>query len=140
MAIAYPIEGRNYILDAAVHNGAKISNWYVMLFEGDYTPQDSDTAANIGSRATEITAYSEATRPEFIENAPDNGKVDNQGSLAQFTMTAAKTIRGYALVSSAGKGTGTGKLLAIQKLATPKSYGIGDVVKVPITLSLFNMA
>lgn len=140
MAIAFPIEARNHIMDVVLRNGTKVPTWYVMLYEGNYTPQDSDTAANIGSRATEITAYSEATRPELVENAPVNGEINNAGALAQVTMTATKTIRGLAIVSSGGKGTGTGILLAIQKLATPVTYNAGDIVKVPITISALNIA
>jgi len=117
---------------------AKITSWYVVPYEGDYTPQNDDTAANIGVRATEITAYSEGTRPEFIKSNANNGLVNNAASLAQFTLTANKTIRGFMIMSSAGKGTGTGVLLAIQKLATPKSYSIGDVVKIPVSMLLAN--
>lgn len=140
MAIVYPAEGRNYLLDVAVNNGSKIGNWYVMLFEGNYTPQDSDTAANIVSRATEVTAYAEGTRLPLVIAAPANGKTSNAGNLARFTLNAPKTIYGFAIVSSAAKGGTTGKLLCLQKLATPRPYLAGDKVDVPITLELFNPA
>lgn len=140
MAIAFPLEGRDYILDVAVHDGVKIGNWYVALYEGNYTSQDSDTAANIGGRATEITAYSESTRPALTFNPPTNGAANNAGALAQVTMTATKTIRAFGIVSSAAKGSTSGKLLAYQKLATPVTYNNGDIVKVPVTLSALNLA
>lgn len=139
MNIHYPAEGRNYLMDAAINGAQQIADWYVVLFEGDYTPQDDDTAANINARATEITAYAENTRPKLVTSAAVGGVLDNQGSIAQFTMTAAKTVRAFGIVSSAGKGTVTGKLLGLQRLPSPRSYSPGDVVKVPVSLSLANV-
>lgn len=138
MTIKYPAEGRNYMMDVAVHGGTQVTEWRVAVYEGDYTPQDDDTAANIVARATEITAYTESTRPILVESAASGGVTDNTGNLAQFTLSAAKTVRAFAIVSSAGKGSTTGVLLAFQKLGTPVAYPAGTVVKVPIMLSLDN--
>ena len=140
MSLYFPAEGRNYLMDVGVHGGAQVTTWYVALFEGDYTPQEDDTAANIASRANEITAYSQSLRPEFVEAAAAGGATDNDGNVAQFTLTATKTIRGFALLSAAAKGSTTGKLLAFQKLSSPRTYGAADVVKVPISLTLSNVS
>ena len=141
MTIFYPAQGRNYLMNAGLHTSQpKITSWFVVPYEGDYTPQNDDTAANLGVRATEVTAYAEVARPEFVKSTAANGVVNNADNLASFTMSASKTIRGFAIVSSAGKGTSTGILLAIQKLTVPKAYTAGDVVKIPITLSLANQA
>ena len=102
-SLFFPVEGRDYLLDVGVHGGVQIGAWYVALYEGDYEPQESDTAANIGVRATEITAYAEGTRPEFVEQGSAGGATNNQGNVAQFTMTAEKTVRMFALVSSGGR-------------------------------------
>lgn len=140
MTIFYPAEGRNHMMDVTLHQGTQYPTWYVALYEGDYTPQEDDTAANIVARATEITAYSEATRPAFVEGAPVGGSIDNDGNLAQVTLTAEKTVRAYAIVASAGKGSTTGVLLAIQKLATARTYPAGTIIRVPAILSLTNPA
>ncbi|MBI2750807.1 hypothetical protein DBR23_03630 [Acidovorax sp. HMWF018] len=140
MTIHYPAEGRNHILDVVLHGATQVAEWRVAPYEGDYTPQDDDTAANIVARATEITAYSEATRPAFVESAASNGASDNTGNYAQFTLTAEKTVRAFAIVSSAGKGSTTGVLLAIQKLNAPVTYPAGTVVRVPVLLTLSNPA
>lgn len=136
--INYPAEGRNHLLDVALNAATQITAWRVALYEGDYTNQDDDTAANIVARATEITAYSETTRPTFESNASNSGSVDNVGNLAQVTLTADKTVRAFAIVSSSGKGATTGVLLAIQKLAAPVSYPSGTVVRIPALLTLTN--
>lgn len=138
--INFPAEGRNYMMDVAVHGGTQVTEWRVALYEGDYTAQDDDTAANIVARAAEITAYTESTRPIFVEAAASGGLTDNTGNLAEVTLNAAKTVRGFGIVSSAGKGSTTGILLAYQKLTTPVAYPSGTVVKIPITLSVENEA
>ena len=53
-------------------------------------------------------------------------------------MTAEKTVRAFAIVSSAGKGSTTGVLLAIQKLASGSTYPAGTVIRVPVLLTLSN--
>ncbi|WP_398493389.1 hypothetical protein [Variovorax sp.] len=138
MSLHFPAEGRNYLLNVGVHGGAQVTTWYIALFEGDYTPQEDDAAANIGARATEITAYSQTTRPEFVESAAVGGATDNEASVAQFTLTAPKTVRAFGLLSAAGKGAATGTLLAFQRLSSPRSYDVGDVIKVPTSLTLSN--
>lgn len=138
MSLNYPAEGRNYLLDTGVRGGTQFPNWYIALYEGDYSPQEDDTAANIGARATEITAYSQSTRPEFVKGPAVGGATDNDGNVAQFTLTADKTVRGFALLSSPAKGGTTGKLLCFQKLPSPRSYSAGDKVNVPINLTLTN--
>lgn len=138
MSLHFPAQGRNYIWDASVRGGTQFSPFYVAMFEGDYTPQDDDTAANFPARTTECTAYTLATRPEYVEGAAVNGAVDNSASVTQFTITATKTITGFAILSAPAKGATTGVLLCIQKLASPRTYSAGDVVKVPAALILAN--
>jgi len=136
MSIVFPIEGRNHMLGVTLHGEAAFPTWYIALFEGDYTPTDGLTAATFPGLATECTAYAESTRREFVESAPVGGASDNSASLAQFTMTAAKRIYGFAILSASAKGALTGKVLCAQRLASPKDYDIGDVVKVPVNLTL----
>jgi len=138
MTIYYPAEGRNYLMNAAIRGETPISSWRIAIYEGDYTPQDDDTAANIVARATEITTYTESTRPAFAANAAAGGAIDNAGNLGQFTLSAGKTVRAFAIVSSAGKGATTGVLLAIQKLEAPVTYPSGTVIRVPALLVLSN--
>lgn len=138
MSLLYPAEGRNHMLGVTIHAEAAAPTWYIALFEGNYTPQDDDTAANFASRATECTAYDESTRVEFKETAPSGGASNNTADMALFTMNSTKTIYGFAILSAAAKGATTGKLLCIQRLTSPKTYDAGDVVKVPVSLTLQN--
>ena len=140
MSLVYPSEGRNHMLGVTVHGDAAFPTWYITLFEGNYTPQDDDTALNFAGRATECTAYAESTRVALQESVPVGGATDNSAGVGQFTMTATKMIYGFAILSASAKGATTGKLLCIQRLSSPKTYDAGDVVKVPVNLTLQNAA
>lgn len=140
MTIFYPLEGRDHLIDVALRGATQVTSWRIALYEGDYTAMEDDTAANIVARATEITAYSEGTRPVYAAGAPNGGATSNAGSLAQFTLSADKTVRAFAIVSSAGKGATTGVLLAYQKLPAGVAYPSGTVIKVPALLALSNPA
>jgi hypothetical protein len=140
MALYFPAEGRNYLINTGVLGGVPVSQWYVVMYEADYEPQDDDTGANFGARAIEITAYAETTRPKFVGTPAVGGATSNSGAEAKFTMNAAKSVSGYAFLSSAGKGSTTGILLAIQRMSSPRGYYPGDVVTVPAGLLLENVA
>jgi hypothetical protein len=55
-------EGLNSLLGVMFNAATQITQWYVGLFEGNYTPVAGVTAATITSASTECTAYDEATR------------------------------------------------------------------------------
>lgn len=138
MAFYTPAEGRDYIQEVSMRNGIQYPTWYVALFEGDYTPQDDDTAANFAIRATECTAYTIGTRLEVTFSPSVGGDINNESHLGSFTLTATKTIRGFAILSAPAKGATTGVLRGIEKLTSPRTYAAGDVVKVPVHLTLMN--
>jgi hypothetical protein len=132
-----PTEGRNHIWDVTGHAGSQVTTWYVALFEGNYTPVSTDTAANFAANATECTAYSEATRQAWVEAAPSSGVITNAASMAVFTMNATKTLYGSALLSSSTKGSTSGVLLSIVRFSVSKPVVSGDVVQIshPLTLT-----
>lgn len=132
-----PIEGRDYLLAAALLGGSQFSTWYISIYSGGYTPQLTDTAANYVANAGEITtAYSEANRPTLVPDAPGSGSFVNAGTPAVFTFTADTTVRGGAIHSSAVKGGTTGILLSIVAAPTPKIVEAGGQLKVVTGLSL----
>lgn len=119
-------QGLNHGLDVILHDGTKVHPWYVGIFEGNYTPLATDTAANISANSTECTAYSEATRQEYVETAASSQSTNNTANKAVFTMNATKTIYGAFLASASAKGATTGTLLAADKAGTSKSLTSGD--------------
>ena len=128
-------EGRNSLLSVMFNGGTQLTTWYVGIFEGNYTPVDGDTAANIAANATESTAYDEANRIEWVEAAPSGSSITNTASKATFTMNATKTIYGAFLVSSNTKGGTSGTLFAASRFSASRSVVDDDELLLTYTLS-----
>ena len=131
-----PQQGLDHMLDVTCKGGSQVATWYVSIYEGDYTPISTNTAANFPGLSTECVAYDEAVRPTWVEGAITAGAVDNSASKAEFTINASKTIYGCALNSAAAKGATTGILLSAVRFATPKAFVDNDVLRVTAPISL----
>lgn len=128
-------EGLNHILSAVLNNGSQNTTWYVGLFEGNYTPLATDTAANIASNATECVAYDETTRVEWVEAAPSGQSITNSANKATFTINASKTVYGAFLVSSNTKSGTAGTLFAASKFSVSRSVVAADQLLVTYTVN-----
>lgn len=131
-----PNEGRDYILNAALNGGAQFSNWYIGLYEGNYAPQPSDTMATFVAAATEITAYTETARALLVDAPLSAGLYANSVTKAEFTFSAAKTVRGGFISSGSVKGGTTGVLLSAVLASSPKPVNAGEILRVVAGLSL----
>lgn len=131
-----PNEGRDYILNAALNAGPQFSNWYIGLYEGSHSPVASDTMASFPTTATEITAYDEASRVLLVDEPLAAGLFANSVTKAEFTFNAAKTVRGGFISSGSVKGGTTGILLSAVLADSPKSVGVGEILRVVAGLSL----
>lgn len=128
-------EGLNSLLNVYFHADTQITDWYVAIFEGNYTPVATDTAANIASASTESTAYDEATRVAYDEAAASGQSITNAASKAAFTMNATKTIYGAFLVSAPAKGAITGTLFAASKFSAARPVVALDQLLISYVLS-----
>lgn len=128
-------EGLNSLLDIMFHASTQITTWYLGVFEGNYTPVATVTAATIASAATESTAYTSATRPEYVEAAAASQSITNSASRASFTFNATKTIYGAFLVSNSTKSGTTGTLFSAARFATSKAVESGDELLLTYTFS-----
>lgn len=129
-----PTEGMNHILDVVLKSGAQKPNWYIALFEGDYTPTPTVTAANFTATATECVAYTELNRVPWVAGAISAGALDNVASPALFSFTSNKTIYGAALISDNTKGGGIGTILSIVRFSSPRINPESLSVKAGIAL------
>jgi hypothetical protein len=114
-------QGLNALLNIMFNAGAQVTTWYLGLFEGNYTPIPSVTAATIASASTETTAYSQAGRPAFAPASAASQTITNTANRATFTFTASKTIYGAFLVSSQTKSGTSGTLFSATRFNTPKT-------------------
>lgn len=128
-------EGLDHILDVHFHSATQITTWYIGVFEGNYTPVATVTAATITSASTECTAYDEATRVEYNEAAPSSQSITNSANKATFTFNATKTIYGAFLVSASAKSATSGKLFAASRFASSKSVVDDDQLLITYTVS-----
>ena len=128
-------EGLDAILNIMFHGSTQITTWYIGLFEGNYTPVATVTAATIVAAATECTAYSQSTRQAYDEAASSGQSITNSASRATFTFNASKTIYGAFLTSLATKSGTTGTLLSAAKFGTSKSVESGDELLLTYTFT-----
>jgi hypothetical protein len=119
-------EGLNSINDIYFHATAQITQWYLGVFEANYTPVSTVTAATIASASTECTAYASSTRPTYDEAASASQVTTNAASRASFVFNASKTIYGGFLVSNSVKGGTSGTLFAAAAFSASKGVVSGD--------------
>lgn len=128
-------EGLNHMLNVTFNGATQIPTWYVGVFEGNYTPVATVTAATITAASTESTAYASATRPEYVEAASSAQSTTNSANRASFIFNATKTIYGAFLVSSATKSGTTGTLFSAARFSTAKNVENGDELLLTYTFS-----
>jgi hypothetical protein len=128
-------EGLDHILSVIFNSGTQVTTWYVAIFEGNYTPQSTDTASNIASNSTESTAYDEATRVEWVEAAPSGQTVTNSANRATFNINATKTIYGAFLISDNTKSGTTGTLMAASRFSASRNVVSGDDLLITYSFS-----
>lgn len=119
-------EGLNALLGIMFNAQTQISTWYLGLFEGNYTPVATVTAATFVAAATECTAYASATRPVFNEDAPASQVINNATNRASFVFNATKTIYGAFLTSNSTKSATSGTLFSAARFGTSKSVVSSD--------------
>lgn len=128
-------EGLNNLLNVYFNAQTQITSWFLGVFEGNYTPVASVTAATIASAATECTAYASATRPAYDEAAASAQSITNSASRASFVFNATKTIYGAFLVSNSTKSSTSGTLFSAARFATSKAVVSSDELLLTYTFN-----
>ena len=128
-------EGLNKLLDVMFNGATQITTWYLGIFEGNYTPVGTLTAATVTSASTECVAYDSATRPEYVEVAAASQSITNSASRGSFVFNATKTVYGAFLVSSSVKSGTTGTLFSAARFSASKSVVSTDELLLTYTFS-----
>lgn len=134
--------GLQYMAGSALTSTSQITTWYLGLYGSGSTnsPAAGDTmSSHIGW--TEVTAYSESTRPTATFAAATNANpsvVTNTASKAVFTINGTTTVGGAFLTSNNTKGGTTGTLFSAADFQAPgdRSVVSGDILNVTYTFSL----
>jgi hypothetical protein len=116
--------------------------WYLGLY-GAASSNDPAAGDTMASHAgwTEITAYSQTTRPQCNFGAAttaDPSVISNTSSVAVFSMNGTATVGGAFLTSDNTKGGTTGVLFSASDFQAPGDRAVvsGDVLNVTYTFSL----
>lgn len=135
-----PIEGRDYLLGAALALSSQIGAWYLGLYTANYTPVAEDTLSTFLAVAGETTAsYAGANRPTLAMDAIAGGVWSNASAPLVFTFTAAVTVTGGFVTSSAPKGNNTGILLSAVRFPVDKVITeAGEKLEIPAGITLLS--
>jgi hypothetical protein len=128
-------EGLNSNLNVNFANASQITNWYIGLFSGNYTPVATDGAATIAGNSTEVTQYTAGSRQAFLPALASGQSSTNSASRASFTFNANVTVYGAFLISSAVINGTSGVLFSAAQFATPKACSNNDQLLVTYTLN-----
>jgi len=116
--------------------------WYLGLYGSGATnsPAAGNTMASHSSW-TEVTAYSQATRPACTFGTPTTANpsvATNSASPATFSINGTTTVGGAFLTSNNTKGGSTGTLYSAADFSAPGDRAVvsGDTLSVTYTLSL----
>jgi hypothetical protein len=113
-------QGLDSVLNVYLDAATQLPSWFLGVFEGNYTPVATDTAATIAGNSTECSAITNATRPPWTPAASSGQSITNAAARATFTFNATKTIYGAFLISNSTIGGTSGSLFSAARFATAK--------------------
>ena len=127
-----PTEFMDYMLNAAHKGGTQFTDWYAGLYSGNYTPNGTETMAMLPSTCTEFTGYEGTMRPQVVLGNASGGRIDNSTNVIELTFTQDVAVYGGFLATSQGKGATTGICASVVKFNSPKSPGVGGVLRIVV--------
>lgn len=124
-----PAAGMAFLVRSPFGDIAPITTFYLGLFQGDYIPSDSTTAADIPGNMNEFIDYEEVQRPLWDRSFDGAATMDNDDSKARFTPTQDRLIRGAFLCSEPAKGSNSGLVLSCVRFTSPKQVYAGQTAE-----------
>lgn len=118
--------GLNDNLNVYLNGSGQTTSWFMGIFQGNYTPVSTDTAASIAGNSTECSSYTSATRPAWTPAVPSGQAITNSASRATFTFNATVTVYGAFLISSNVIAGTSGILFAAAQFGSSKAVVSGD--------------
>lgn len=128
-------QGLNALLNIGLGSQAQITQWYLGLFSGNYTPVSSDTAASISANSSETTVYTAGARQLFVPTTSTTQSITNSASTASFTFNATAAIYGAFLASSSIISGTSGYLMSAAQFGTVKNVVSGDQLLLTYTFN-----
>ena len=135
-----PDVGIHHALDVLLNGASQVTQWYLLPFGNNYTPQPADTAATFPSLAGELTTYAGATRPSIVTGAAAGGTVTNGDNRVELGFPAVTTVQGAAIISTPTKGAAAGILLSAVKFASPKVVDPESILRVLVGIEFASLS
>lgn len=121
-----PTVGHNYILDT-LH----AQTLYVGL-KGSGSAAAADTMSS-HSGWSEVTGYSQGTRPELQMGTAASGAIDNSSNKATFTINASVNVAGIFVTTDSTKSGSSGTLLSVSDFDGVAALTSGSTLNVTVT-------
>jgi hypothetical protein len=133
-------EGRNDALTQYLKGSSYTATHFVGLINnsGFTAIAVGDTAGQINgtNQWTELTDYSQSTRPALTLGTASAGSISNVASLATFSINNTVTVNGGFTVTNSTKAGTSGKIYGEGSFSSPRSFVSGDTLTVQVTLTL----
>ena len=129
-------EGLNETLESTLAGVTPVTQWYLGIYEGNYTPQATDTGATIAASSTESSSYTEAVRQNLTLGSVASGSVNNDASKATFSINASVTIYGVMCISTSTINDVAGTLFSASKFASGRPLISGDSLIIGYTVTV----
>lgn len=135
-----PVEALNHMLGVTFKEATQYGDFYVGLYSGSYTPIPGDTMATFPTTATELTAYTSATRPALTLGAVADGNVNNLDDITEFVGTTdGVTAVGGFISTAPAKGGTTGPLLSAVRFSTARTLNNGGRLEVGVVFQFISV-
>jgi len=133
-------QGLDRLLNVMFGAEAKITPWYVLIFNGASPTTGSTYAVPI---YTELSDYDEALRIEYTDVPSSGQSITNSAAKAVFTISGTVTVDGAALVGATAGNITTigdtaatnGTLYCASDFGSAKACVDNDVLNITITLT-----
>jgi hypothetical protein len=128
-------EGKNHILNTQFNSGSQVTTWYMGLINasGYSAIAATDTMASHGGW-TEITAYTQATRPQWVVSAASGQTITNPSAIT-FDINATGSVQGGFICTNNTKGGSTGTLWSAVSYSSAVAVANGDQIKNTYTIT-----
>jgi len=126
------------VLNDEFRGGTPINPWYVILFSSNSYPDRDSTYAVPGY--TEFTGYTQATRPEFDEDAVSNYVISNGTNKAIYTISTGARLYGAGIVgggsapNTKGNTAGGGILCAAGRFNSSRLVVVDQVISIQYSI------
>lgn len=133
-----PDEGVNFVANLILGSASPNASWYAFLYEGNYIPSESSSAADLPGVIGECTAYVAATRPIWTGSYDSGAKTLTNTTEVEFVMNQDKVLYGAGIVSSSTKAGTGGFILSIARFPSPEEVKAGAVFSLTADLPLLS--